>query len=290
MKVDLLPYFMDLGFSLNGEQPSPAEVKRRWRELCQKHHPDKGGDTKEFMRVMHAYEMLTNPDYRQKYILSEGRQKNKNGFGDLNIRVQVPVTFETAFFGQRIVVSFNRIELDENLLPITNKPYDIVTEVIDIPAGSVGGFECQISRGGHIQGDAHGEATVVITVMPHARFAVRGGNVITREAVPLDILLKGGSIEVTTMYGIKTLRVPPGTKPGTELQIKGCGLCGRGNHTVQAEALFPTQSDLKSNEAWKGLGIDWSEEKETDLDQADAIIQGIAARLKSQGFIFTHGA
>lgn len=264
-----MKYFVELGFSPHDKPPSPAEVKKRWKELCRKHHPDLGGDEKEFMRVMHAYEMLTNPEYRHKHIIEEAKRKNHNSFGDLNIRVHVPVAFDMAFFGQRVVVSYNRIEFDENLKPVTDKPFDVVAETVDLPPGSVGGFEHIIAGGGHKMKESFGQAIVVFTPMPHAKFAVQGADVVSREAIPLETLLKGGKVDVMTMYGVQTLRVPPGTKPGTELSIKRCGVMKQGRHVVRAEALFPSQEELKTKEAWQGLGIDWAEAEEEDKEADD---------------------
>ncbi len=41
-----------------GENASPAEVKRRYRELAFQHHPDQGGDPEEFRRLQEAAEQL----------------------------------------------------------------------------------------------------------------------------------------------------------------------------------------------------------------------------------------
>ena len=36
----------------------PKELKRRWRILCQKYHPDKGGSVKAFRFVQEAYQAI----------------------------------------------------------------------------------------------------------------------------------------------------------------------------------------------------------------------------------------
>ena len=35
------------------------EVKRAYRKLAMKHHPDKGGDAEKFKRIVYAYESLS---------------------------------------------------------------------------------------------------------------------------------------------------------------------------------------------------------------------------------------
>lgn len=34
------------------------EIKRRYRELAKKYHPDRGGDQKEMRRIIAAYQLL----------------------------------------------------------------------------------------------------------------------------------------------------------------------------------------------------------------------------------------
>ena len=267
MQFDISRYLQLLGFPLNGKPPSLSEIKQRWKELCRKHHPDTGGDKDAFIRITHAYDMLTNAAYRHKHLVDEARKKSHNSFGDLNIRIQVPIAFDMAFFGQKIIVSWNRLEFDEKLKPITGKPYESVSETVDIPVGSMGGFEKEVLGGGHRLAETCGNATLLGMVMPHQKFQVHGSNVVAREAIPLDILLRGGSVEIATMYGIKTLRVPPGTKPGSELSIKGFGVGAAGRHVVQAEALFPSREDLKTKDEWRGLGIDWENESAEDEEE-----------------------
>jgi DnaJ-domain-containing protein 1 len=38
---------------------TPHQIKRRYRELAKKHHPDRGGNSREMQRVIAAYQFLT---------------------------------------------------------------------------------------------------------------------------------------------------------------------------------------------------------------------------------------
>jgi len=40
---------------------TPAEVRRRWKDLCKKNHPDRGGDLEVFQRLSAAWDLL-KPD------------------------------------------------------------------------------------------------------------------------------------------------------------------------------------------------------------------------------------
>ena len=46
---------------------SEKEVKKAFRNLSRKHHPDKGGDEAKFKEINAAYEILSDPEKRQKY-------------------------------------------------------------------------------------------------------------------------------------------------------------------------------------------------------------------------------
>mmetsp|Transcript_7350 Transcript_7350/g.13627 ORF Transcript_7350/g.13627 Transcript_7350/m.13627 type:complete len:528 (-) Transcript_7350:99-1682(-) len=44
-----------------------AEIKKAYRKLAVKHHPDKGGDPEKFKEITRAYEILSDRDKREKY-------------------------------------------------------------------------------------------------------------------------------------------------------------------------------------------------------------------------------
>jgi len=44
-----------------------AEIKKAYRKLAVKHHPDKGGDPEKFKEISKAYETLSNSEKRAKY-------------------------------------------------------------------------------------------------------------------------------------------------------------------------------------------------------------------------------
>ena len=46
---------------------SEDEIKKAYRKLAAKHHPDKGGDTAKFQEVEAAYRVLSDPAQREQY-------------------------------------------------------------------------------------------------------------------------------------------------------------------------------------------------------------------------------
>ena len=58
-------YYKILGINKNA---SKDEIKRAYRELAQKYHPDKkGGDEKKFKEINEAYQVLSDDNKRQQY-------------------------------------------------------------------------------------------------------------------------------------------------------------------------------------------------------------------------------
>ncbi len=237
---------------------SPEEVKKAWRKRVSDNHPDKGGDQEEFLKIMHSYKMLTDPTYRH----GEERRVNPHK-PDLNIRMQIPVTFEEAFFGRPVNVCFNRIELGEDGKPIHKEEQDVVHADFSLPEGCLDGHEIIKPGLGLKQGDRNGDLIIRAVPTRHARFQHSGPDIITQEKIPLDLILKGGEFEVQTMYGLKTLKIPPGTQPGQRLSIRNCGVGKYGNHIVIVDPVFPQKDDLKK-EAWKGLDINWEGSQEAE--------------------------
>ena len=59
-----LNYYNILGVS---EDAKPAAIKKAYRKLAMKHHPDKGGDEKQFQQINEANNTLTNKQKRAEY-------------------------------------------------------------------------------------------------------------------------------------------------------------------------------------------------------------------------------
>jgi len=71
---------------------SEADVKKAYRKLAVKHHPDKGGDPEKFKEITRAYEVLSDSEKRSKYDRFGEEGLEGDGGGD-------PSDIFEAFFG-----------------------------------------------------------------------------------------------------------------------------------------------------------------------------------------------
>merc|ERR1740121_708241 len=71
---------------------SDADIKKAYRKLAVKHHPDKGGDQEKFKEITKAYEALSDPEKRAKYDKYGEEGLDGDGGGD-------PGDIFEAFFG-----------------------------------------------------------------------------------------------------------------------------------------------------------------------------------------------
>lgn len=265
--MDYKKHLAVLGFSPLS-QPKGEELKKAWKDLCKKHHPDKGGDPEKFREATHSYQMLVNPEYRHQEKEREKRAGKDNMDKDLDVTVQVPASFDDVFFGKTININTNQLELDEEYNPIIKDTLDLVSVVIQLPAGCFNGYQKVEVGKGHCRGGVKGDLRIQVVIIPHKTFRVAGADIVYHADIPLDLMLKGGELEVPTMYGTKTIRIPPGTAPGAEISIPKVGINRVGNQRVIVKPLFPSRDELKS-EKWKGLDIDWNQGPEVKDEEAE---------------------
>merc|ERR1712093_298436 len=62
--ADTSKYYDILGVD---KDASESEIKKAYRKLAMKHHPDKGGDPDKFKEMTEAHAVLTDPEKRKRY-------------------------------------------------------------------------------------------------------------------------------------------------------------------------------------------------------------------------------
>jgi len=110
--------YEELGLTSNA---TLNDVKQRYRELAQIHHPDKGGNEERFKRISLAYEILSDPIRRKNY------DENKTVNDGSNIRQDAINQLSIVFF--TLIQNFNCVDgnLVETLKSETRKLQSMAT-------------------------------------------------------------------------------------------------------------------------------------------------------------------
>ncbi len=96
---------------------------------------------------------------------------------------------------------------------------------VNVPAGAREGSRIRLAGKGEPgrNGGPAGDLFVVTHVQDSPVFVRKGDNVEVEVPLTIAEALRGANIEVPTLEGRKTLKVPPGTRPGTVQRLRGLG-------------------------------------------------------------------
>ena len=132
------------------------------------------------------------------------------------------------------------------------------TVSVKIPAGVDTGSRLRLSGEGEAgaYGGPPGDLYVFIQVKPHEFFQRDGSDVICRIPISFVQAALGDAVEVPTLTGEKTLKVPKGTQPGDIFRFRGEGIAslrtGRpGDQIVQVAIKTPTNLNKKQESLLK---------------------------------------
>jgi curved DNA-binding protein len=232
--------YVTLGVSASA---TPEEIKRAFKKLAMKHHPDRGGDEQRFKEINEAYAVLSDPQRKQQHDNTGfSFRSNPNGFHDVfdeffrqqrqqrtsTVRLSLYIDLKTAATGGEKLVSLQ-----------TNKGTEAVE--IEIPEGINDGDTVR-----YPQLLGHSDLQVTFRIHPDKIWS-RQGNNLTRE-VDIDFwdYIVGTKVNVETIYDdVIALTVPPRTQPGTLMRVKGRGMRGKyagqtGDMFVRLSAKLPT--------------------------------------------------
>jgi molecular chaperone DnaJ len=118
---------------------------------------------------------------------------------------------------------------------------------VHVPAGIDDGSRLRLAGEGEpgAGGRHRGDLYVDINVRNHPFFVRHDDNLLCEVPVPFSIAALGGEIEVPTLEGKTTVKVPRGTQPGDLLRLRGQGVPrldrrGRGDQLVRVAVRVPT--------------------------------------------------
>ncbi|MCW2543073.1 MAG: dnaJ2 [Frankiales bacterium] len=120
------------------------------------------------------------------------------------------------------------------------------TITVRIPAGVSDGQRIRLAGKGSPGGPGGqaGDLFVRVSVAAHPLFGRKGDHVTVTVPVSFVEAALGADVRVPTPDGSVTLKVKPGTQPGTTLRVKGKGVVGKkttGDLLVTLDVLVPTQ-------------------------------------------------
>jgi len=206
MPVEYKDYYKTLGVK---KEATPAEIKRAYRALARKYHPDvsKAPDAaKRFKEVNEANEVLSDPEKRKRYdelgpdwarYAQQGAGGAGNGRGG----------FQWVYTGQ----------------PGGTDPF-----------GQAGGFSDFFRT---LFGDQAAGETPFGNGRPRARRASAGADTEAEVEVTLPEAYKGGerTLELRREDGTTrtlTVKIPAGVRDGQRIRLKGLGNVGAGGGTA----------------------------------------------------------
>ena len=259
MAVKFRDYYEVLGVPRTA---TADEIKRAYRQLARKHHPDlqpaseRARAAERFKEINEANEVLSDPDKRAKYdalgadwtggmdftpppgarrgpTVTTGDWEDIGDFSDFFASIFGRPTGGTRRGGVRVPVPGNDIEGE---LPLTlddvlhggqrRITLDGRSLDVTIPRGIRDGATLRLAGQGSrgINGGPPGDVYLHVRLAPHPRYRVVGDDLeMDLPLWPWQTVL-GADVRVDTPDGPVTLTVPPGTQSGARLRLRGRGL------------------------------------------------------------------
>jgi len=242
------------------ESASADEIKKAYRKLARKYHPDINKDESavdKFKEINAAYEVLSDTEKKQQY-----DQHGDQMFGGQNFHdfargqgqgVDLDEILRQMFGGgggasggfggfsggagggfggfggpdldmqARITVPFmTSVMGGKHSISANGQTFDI-----KIPAGIKSGETLRVrGKGKQYQGQA-GDLLIKVDVAASDEYERKGDNLYKTFDVPLKEALFGGKVQVQTPEKEVSLKVPQNTKNGQKFRLKGKGIADR---------------------------------------------------------------
>jgi curved DNA-binding protein len=268
------------------ETASQAEIKKAYRSLAKKYHPDinKTPEAEEkFKEINAAYEVLGDEEKKAQY-----DQYGDSMFGGQNFHdfarnqgngVDINDILRNMFGGGRggfssggfggsgfgggfgggfepdldieanLTVDFKTAVLGgKKSITLNGESFDI-----KIPQGISNGQKIRAKeKGKRAQGYPRGDLILTINVTEDDNYKREGDDLYLKVDVPLYAALFGSKVEVETLYKTVTLKIPENTKQNQKMRLKDLGVLNRktkemGSLYVTINVVLPKLDTLPSD-------------------------------------------
>jgi molecular chaperone DnaJ len=133
-------------------------------------------------------------------------------------------------------------------------------KVISVPAGVDTNTQIRLAGEGQpgINGGPNGNLYIVINVKPHKYFRRRDYDILMDLNVNVAQAVLGAEVEIPTVDGQATLKIPSGTQPGKVLHMRGKGVPhlrsnGRGDQLVIVNVEIPSRLNQDQRQLFEQL-------------------------------------
>ena len=264
------------------EDASKDTIRKAFKEIAKKEHPDRGGDESKFKEANEAYDTLKDSKKRQEYDtirkfgqpgtggnfsfrsgdffgenifeeffsgfggggFSRGRSFRPRPQANKSVNVRMAVSIKEAMTQMEKTISYK--------LPSGKEEF----ATVKIPAGIQHGVTFKYKGMGDdtIKNMPRGDLLVQMSVLDSDGFTRKGNDLHISKTISCFDAIRGCDIQLKTLLETTIkVKVPAGTQPGTLISCKGQGmpvhktLNIRGNLYVKIMVLIPqlSQGDLK---------------------------------------------
>lgn len=274
-------YYAVLGVDRSADE---TEIKKAFRKLAQKHHPDKpDGDEAKFKELSEAYTVLSDSAKRKQYdtygqagpgapggsggfdfsgqsggfagfdmndIFSEFFGASGGGFyrqpkGE-NILVDVQLEFKDVVFGVEKEITVTRRSGNNEKLSFT------------IPPGIQNGERLRITgKGESISDGIPGDLYIRVHAASHKNMYVEGRNIIYPLDIKMTDAVMGNKITLKTLDGDLSVKVPAGSQTGDLLRVRSKGVvlggASRGDLLIPITVEIPKKINRKVKKLLESL-------------------------------------
>lgn len=277
--MDYKDYYKILGVPKSASQP---EIKKKFRKLAVKYHPDKNKDDAtaedKFKEINEAYEVLGDPEKRKQYDelganWKNYRQYQNAGFGNGSSRsYQYSGDFSdffggsggfsdffNTFFGGRSDAFQGQSRYRATAKPSTAELSIAFEEALtggekiilignkkvrlNLKPGMKDGQKLNLKGKGPRGNDLH----IVLKVEPSSKYEKKGLDLYSIETIDIYTAVLGGKINVITPEGQTRISIPAGTSGGKKLRLKGKGFPEYNKPGVKGDLIIEIRIDVPKN-------------------------------------------